>query len=52
VEHILPWLYFVYMTILLCHRAVRDDRRCRKKYGQAWEEYCSRVPYRLVPGLY
>ncbi|KAM0704027.1 hypothetical protein Q7P35_008259 [Cladosporium inversicolor] len=51
-DHILPWFYFLYMAILLYHRSIRDDRRCRKKYGEKWAEYCARVPYRIVPGIY
>ena len=51
-SHILPWLYFFYMCILLNHRAGRDEERCRNKYGVKWDEYCQKVPYRLIPGAY
>lgn len=51
-EHVLPWLYFIYMLILLCHRVHRNDRRCYNKYGPKWEEYCRMVPYRILPGVY
>ena len=37
---------------LLLHRSIRDDRKCRAKYGKHWDEYCQRVPYVLVPGIY
>jgi 7-dehydrocholesterol reductase len=51
-ESILPYFYIVYMFMLLLHRSIRDDRKCRAKYGEHWDEYCRRVPYVLVPGLY
>lgn len=50
--HFLPWFYVVYLAILLADRATRDDRRCRRKYGAAWEEYCRRVPWKIIPGVY
>lgn len=46
-----PYFYVVYLTILLTDRAYRDDDRCRKKYGEYWEEYCAIVPYKIVPGI-
>lgn len=47
----LPWFYPIYLTILLFDRAWRDDARCGAKYGKYWEEYCSRVPYKVIPGV-
>ena len=44
-----PYLYFIFLTILLLDRAFRDDVRCREKYGKDWEKYCERVPYILIP---
>ncbi|MEZ4445861.1 MAG: hypothetical protein R3B72_42685 [Polyangiaceae bacterium] len=49
---VLPWFYVVFLTVLLVDRAARDDRRCAKKYGRAWDRYRERVPYRIIPGLY
>jgi 7-dehydrocholesterol reductase len=51
-EHFVPYFYVTFLTILLLDRAVRDDKRCRRKYGAAWEEYCRRVPYKVVPFVY
>jgi 7-dehydrocholesterol reductase len=51
-EHALPWLYPVFLSVLLMHRAVRDDERCARKYGEAWAEYCRRVPWKMVPGVF
>jgi 7-dehydrocholesterol reductase len=50
--HFIPYFYVVYLTILLLDRATRDDHRCRKKYGAAWDEYCRRVRWKIIPGIY
>ena len=47
-----PWLYPLYYVALLFPRQADDDRRCAEKYGALWTEYCRRVPYRIVPGVY
>jgi len=49
---LVPWLYPVYYVVLLFPRERDDDRRCAEKYGALWQEYCRRVPRRIVPGLY
>jgi delta14-sterol reductase len=46
------WLYPLYYVGLLVPRQMDDDRRCAGKYGGLWREYCAKVPYRIVPGLY
>jgi delta14-sterol reductase len=51
-EKIAPWLYPAYYLVLLIPRERDDDRRCREKYGELWDRYCGKVPYRIVPGLY
>ena len=50
--HGLPWFYFIFLTILLTHRSIRDDDRCARKYGLYWEEYRQRVRWRMIPGLF
>ena len=47
-----PWLYPVFYLFLLIPRERDDDRRCAEKYGALWDEYRSRVPWRIVPGVY
>jgi hypothetical protein len=47
-----PWLYPLYYVALLVPRERDDDRRCAEKYGALWQEYCRKVPRRIVPGLY
>jgi protein-S-isoprenylcysteine O-methyltransferase Ste14 len=50
--HVLPYLYVSFLTVLLVYRGYRDDLRCREKYGRAWDDYCTRVPYRMIPGIW
>jgi delta14-sterol reductase len=47
-----PWLYPLYYVVLLVPRQIDDDRRCAERYGPLWEEYCRRVPRRIIPGIY
>jgi delta14-sterol reductase len=44
-----PYFYFIYLSLLLLHRAYRDDAKCQEKYGSLWTRYCKRVPYVFVP---
>ncbi|RKK79412.1 7-dehydrocholesterol reductase [Fusarium oxysporum] len=46
------WTYAVWMTVLLVHRCIRDEKSCSVKYGAAWTEYCRRVPWRFIPGVW
>lgn len=47
-----PWLYPLYYVALLLPRQADDDRRCAERYGPLWDEYCRRVPWRIVPYVY
>ncbi len=49
---LLPWFYVIFLTILLTHRSVRDDRRCALKYGKYWDEYRRIVPNRIIPRFF
>jgi len=51
-DHILPYFYFIFMTILLLHRIERDNTRCSEKYGHYWEKYCEKVRFKLIPFVY
>lgn len=44
-----PYFYVSFLTILLMERAFRDDVRCAKKYGEDWDKYCEKVPYKIIP---
>lgn len=45
----LPYFYVLFLTTILLERAFRDDKRCADKYGSAWDDYCRRVPYKILP---
>ncbi|KAF1816437.1 ERG4/ERG24 ergosterol biosynthesis protein [Eremomyces bilateralis CBS 781.70] len=49
---VVTYFYLAYFAVLLVHRERRDDAKCRNKYGADWEEYCRRVPYRIIPYVY
>ncbi|ORY84763.1 ergosterol biosynthesis ERG4/ERG24 [Protomyces lactucae-debilis] len=49
---LLGYFYVVYMFILLNHRILRSEDRCKAKYGKYWDEYCARVKYKMIPGIY
>ena len=51
-ESPLPYFYIFYITILLVHRERRDNKMCALRYGKDWENYCAKVRYRIVPGIY
>lgn len=48
----LPWFYFVFLVILLFDRANRNDIRCQKRYKEHWDQYCKKVRYKIIPGIY
>jgi len=31
---------------------MRDEAKCRAKYGKDWDKYCSIVKYHIVPYVY
>lgn len=49
---IYPWLYPLYYVGLFLSRERTDFNRCQDKYGRDWDEYCRRVPYRIIPFFY
>ena len=51
-SHVMPFVYVVYLVILLINRAQRDDDRCRAKYTRYWDQYTDRVCWKIVPGVY
>jgi delta14-sterol reductase len=51
-DSFLPYLLPFWMLVLLAHRAARDDRRCRAKYGPLWQAYCAHAQFRIFPFLY
>jgi len=51
-ENLMPYLYFIFLAILLFHRSIRDDTKCFNKYGKYWIQYRELVPYKIIPYLY
>jgi len=51
-NHFVPYFYVMFLTILLLDRSVRDDKRCRLKYGADWDAYCAKVRWKVVPGIF
>jgi len=49
---LLPHFYVMYLVVLLLSRVRRIEKRCQEKYGSNWEEYCKRVPNKIIPGIY
>ncbi|KAJ5575279.1 hypothetical protein N7450_009178 [Penicillium hetheringtonii] len=49
---ILTYFYLLYFGVLLIHREMRDEEKCRKKYGADWDRYTSMVRSRIIPGIY
>jgi delta14-sterol reductase len=47
-----PWLLPLALLGLLAHRAQRDDKRCRAKYGPLWAEYKKIARFRVIPFVY
>ena len=39
----------VFLTILLVHRAHRDEQKCIAKYGAHYEKYMAMVPREFEP---
>lgn len=48
----ITYFYMLYFAILLIHREMRDEAKCRRKYGADWERYCKTVKWRILPGVY
>lgn len=47
-----PFFYPLHLIIVLVHREFRDEANNRRKYGASWDEYCRRVPYRIIPKIF
>lgn len=49
---LVPYLYVLFLVVLLLHRSYRDEKKCSEKYGRYWKEYCRLVKYRIVPCVF
>lgn len=50
--HLFPYFYFIFISMLLIHRCLRDEDRCQRKYGSSWVQYCSQTRFRLLPYIW
>jgi len=48
---LLPYLYPLFFTAMITHRALRDDARCAAKYRDDWVTYKKFVPNLFLPRL-
>lgn len=49
---VIPFVYNIFLIVLLIHRIYRDEDKCETKYGKYWKDYCKVVPYRMIPYIY
>lgn len=47
-----PYFYVIYLSCLLFHRSIRDEIKCKHKYGKSWDIYKSKVPYVFIPWVF
>ena len=46
------WLYPAYYIGLMFSRQADDDKVCKAKYGELWDEYTRKVKYKIIPFIY
>ena len=46
------WLYPAYYIGLMFSRQADDDKVCRAKYGELWDQYTEKVKYKIIPFIY
>ncbi|XP_062570420.1 delta(14)-sterol reductase LBR-like [Saccostrea cucullata] len=51
-RHVVPYMSFFFLLLLLIDREKRDSQGCKEKYGADWEKYCQIVRYRIIPFIY
>jgi Delta14-sterol reductase len=49
---IFTYFYILYFGVILVHRELRDEAKCRRKYGKDWDKYCEVVRWKILPGIY
>ncbi|ORX86396.1 ERG4/ERG24 ergosterol biosynthesis protein [Basidiobolus meristosporus CBS 931.73] len=49
---VFTYYYAIFFAVLLIHRSLRDDHKCKQKYKKDWDRYCEIVPYKIIPYVY
>ncbi|KAB8079703.1 ergosterol biosynthesis ERG4/ERG24 [Aspergillus leporis] len=49
---IFPYTEAIIAGGMVIHRCYRDEVKCAAKYGKDWHEYCRRVRWRMIPGVF
>lgn len=50
-DSFMPYFYVAFFFLMICHRQMRDEVRCRIKYGDFWVFYTSMVPNVFIPSF-
>jgi len=50
--HTLPLIVPAFHLFYLLHRSRQEETYARSTFGQSWDKYCTRVPYRFFPLIY
>lgn len=51
-QTLFTYFYVIYFGSLLVHRQIRDETKCKEKYGEYWVKYQKQVPYKIIPYIY
>ena len=51
-DSVFPHTEVIILVFMLAHRCLRDEERCKEKYGSVWDEYCRVVRWRMIPGIF
>ncbi|CAD6186890.1 unnamed protein product [Caenorhabditis auriculariae] len=49
---VLSYFPVIFVIGYLLARLIADESRCSIRYGQYWQQHCSRVKYRILPGFF
>ncbi|EMD32288.1 hypothetical protein CERSUDRAFT_24541, partial [Gelatoporia subvermispora B] len=43
------WIWDAYLVVSVCRRMPQEDQILRKHFGKQWDDWATKVPYRLMP---
>lgn len=47
-----PLLVAIWTVVIIVHRAERANAHNLRRYGSQWIQYCQKVPFKFIPGIY